>query len=905
MKQVFASSVLLLSLGAVPAGAQVEHESGDHPFFIPNRGELPASVRFYSRTERMAAQFADRGMSLATPTGEVRVAFMGADPGSTVRSARNTLFYAGTWPGIETRYAPYRQTLKSEYHVAPGADPTLIRLRYDGSNVPLIMGDGSLMISAAGAEFLESPPYAYQDQQGRVRIQAAWYVYRDGTVGVKVGPYDPSRLLIIDPVMNYSTLFGGSGDTSVTSVAFDLYGNAVVAGWTTATDLPAHGAKTKNSGGVDAFVAKLSAEGNQIVWCTYLGGSGDDRAFGVAVDNSNNVYVTGWTQSTNFPVAGAIQTKLVGGRDAFVAKLNSSGTTIVYSTYLGGNNYDQGNSIAVDSTGAAYVTGDTSSTNFPVVNAYQAASGGQQDAFVAKLNPAGNVLVFSTYLGGNAVDHGAGIALDAVHNVYVTGSTYSSNFPVYNATQPRIGGGEDAFVAELSSSGNVLLFGTYIGGSGGTPGLEECGNAVAVDVSGNLYVAGVTSSINFPTTAGAYQATLTYGGAEDHGFAWKINSSKTQIIYSTYLAGMNMDVVNGLAVDPAGNAYLVGSTSSTDFPIVRAFQPAITGLTNAFILKLNPTGSGLIFGSFLGGSNSDTANGIAVDSKQNIVIGGLAQSVDFPLQNAAQSYANAPFSGFVTRVVSGWYPITFLKGIWSLDTWHDAGSDGTSGTLTTNSFGQAGDIPIVGDWTGSGNTKIGVFRCTSGGGPNSCLWILDSNGNGRIDSGDCQFNWGNPGDIPVVGNWDGSGYLRAGLFRGGYWILDMSGHMSGCVAPTTTGTEYKFYFGSPTNVPVVGDWQSTGVTHVGIVRNTNGSLFWDLDYTSNAASGHSLGTTLQYGQAGDTPLVGDWDGSGTVKIGVSRGGNWILNVQGNHQYQAGIDMQFWFGNSSYLFVVGH
>jgi hypothetical protein len=326
-------------------------------------------------------------------------------------------------------------------------------------------------VNVPGGEFIDSPPYAYQEESGRVPVEVAYRVFDDGTVGFALGAYDRSRELVIDPVMNYSTLFGGSGDTSVTSVAFDSYGNAVVAGWTTATDLPANGARQKSGGSVDAFVAKLSSSGNKIVWCTYLGGIGDDRAFGVAVDSANNVYVAGYTQSTNFPLVGAIQTKLLGSRNAFVSKLNATGTSIVYSTYLGGSSHDQAYAIAVDSTGSAYVTGDAYSTNFPVFNAYQSAfAGGQQDAFVTKLNPAGNGLVFSTFLGGSAADHGAAIALDASRNVYVTGATYSSNFPVANATQARIGGGQDAFVAELSAAGNSLIFGTYIGVRAGRRG---------------------------------------------------------------------------------------------------------------------------------------------------------------------------------------------------------------------------------------------------------------------------------------------------------------------------------------------------------------------------------------------------------------------------------------------------
>jgi hypothetical protein len=882
MRLVFSATLLLLSLGAAPANA-IEP-------FLPNSGETPPAVRFFGHSGPYVAQFADNSMTL----GSVRVEFAGASSLSAVQRRGDTLLYANTWPGIETEIAPYRGTLKSEYHVAPGADPNLVRLRYRSEGAPRIGLDGSLAIGVPGAEFVESPPYAYQEREGRVPVWAAYRIFSDGTVGFDLGPYDPTLPLIIDPVINYSTLFGGTGDTSVTSVAFDANGNAIVAGWTTATDLPANGAKTRSGGGVDAFVAKLSAEGNHVVWCTYLGGTGDDRAFGVAVDPSNNVYVTGYTQSTNFPLLSAIQTKLQGSRSAFVTKLNSSGTAIVYSTYLGGNSHDQAYGIAVDSSGAAYITGDAYSTNFPIVNAFQAAfGGGQQDAFVAKLSPAGNSLVFSTYIGGNSVDHGAAIALDASRNIYVTGSTSSSNFPVVNATQARIGGGQDAFVVELSAAGTALLFGTFIGGSGGTPGLAESGNAVAVDTSGNLYVAGSTSSIDFPTTAGAYQRTLTNGGAEDHGFAWKANSAR-QLVYSTYLAGMNMDLINGMAVDPAGNAYLVGSTSSSDFPGVRPFQSAITGMTNAFLLKLNASGSGLIFGSFLGGSSSDTANGVAVDSKQNIVIGGLAQSPDFPLLNAAQSYGRGPFSGFVTRVVSGWYPIAFANGLWDLDVWHDAGYDGTAWTLTATMFGQTGDLPIVGDWTNSGTTKIGIFR------PSTGTWYLDTNGNGRIDAGDRQFTFGQAGDIPIVGDWDGTGTVKAGLVRQGKFILDLSGHMSGIA---TGKQDITSIFGIPTDIPVVGDWVGSvqpGVTKIGVFRNGT----WYLDMNNN----HQWDAADQYfvyGQAGDTPLVGDWDGSGTPKVGVSRSGNWMLNISGDHTYRVGLDTQFYYGTSGFLFTVGH
>ena len=304
---------------------------------------------------------------------------------------------------------------------------------------------------------------------------------------------------------------------------------------------------------------------------------------------------------------------------------------------------------------------------------------------------------------------------------------------------------------------------------------------------------------------------------------------------------------------------------------------------------MNPTGAGLIFGSFLGGSSSDTANSVAVDAKQNIVIGGLAQSADFPLVNAAQSYSNGPSSGFVTRVVAGWYPILFSNGFWNFDVWHDAGNDGASWTLTSTWYGQTGDVPVVGDWNQSGATKIGVFR--------NGQWILDSNGNGQYDASDRVFNFGQTGDIPLVGDWDGSGTTKAGLFSHGKFILDLSGHLSGV---STGKQDVTFAFGLPTDIPVVGDWGSTGVTKVGVFRNGT----WILDTNGDHVFGAG-DQSFGYGTTGDTPLVADWDGSGAAKIGFCRGGSWMLNITGNNVYQSGVDTQFAFGSPTVTYLMGH
>jgi len=282
-----------------------------------------------------------------------------------------------------------------------------------------------------------------------------------------------------------------------------------VTGHTSSTNFPtANALQPTNGGAYDAFVAKLTADGSSLVYSTFLGGSGEDGGYGIAADPEGNAYVTGWTRSNNFPTANALQPTSGGFDDAFVAKLSADGSSLVYSTYLGGGRYEYGNGIAADSAGNAYVTGYTSSTNFPTVNALQPASGGgSADAFVAKLTADGSSLVYSTYLGGADLDVGRGIAADSEGNAYVTGETLSTDFPTANALQPTLGGYYDAFVAKLTADGSSLVYSTYLGGSG-----EDMGRGIAADSEGNAYVTGETLSTDFPT-ANALQPAI--GGAAD------------------------------------------------------------------------------------------------------------------------------------------------------------------------------------------------------------------------------------------------------------------------------------------------------------------------------------------------------------------------------------------------------
>ena len=326
---------------------------------------------------------------------------------------------------------------------------------------------------------------------------------------------------------------------------------------------------------------------------------------------------------------------------------------LVFSTYLGGSGSDTAYGLAVDSSGNAYVVGDTTSQNFPASN-YQKTNRGSQNAFAVKIAATGSALLYSTYLGGSSLDHGAAIAVDASGAAYITGSTYSTNFPVSSsAYQPAIGGGQDAFVAKLSADGNSLLYGTFLGGSGGSTGYPESGNGIAVDAQDNIYVAGSTSSTNFPVLGGVQSFLNGWLDA----FAAKFSSTGA-LVYSTYLGGSGSDAANAIAVDASGSVYLAGYTISSDLPVTsNALQPAYGGDYDAFVGRLNPAGNSLLYLSYMGGSASDNASGIAVDQSGNGYVAGWTLSPNFPLYNAYQSISTSNYAAFLAKITFGAPPV--------------------------------------------------------------------------------------------------------------------------------------------------------------------------------------------------------------------------------------------------------
>ena len=573
--------------------------------------------------------------------------------------------YQQVYPGVDLVYHGTNGKLEYDFVVAAGADPRVIRLTFEGAEPLELNAQGELVVRTAAGELRQHKPVVYQEVAGARHAISGSYVLRGRSeAGFEVAQYDASQPLIIDPVLSYSTYLGGLDFDEALSIAVDAVGNAYVTGFTGSTNFPttAGASRTNLQGGfADVFVTKLNPTGTALVYSTYLGGNGFDEGYSIAVDAVGNAYVTGYTDSTNFPTtAGAFQTTYGAGgfADAFVTKLNATGTALVYSTYLGGDDYDEGNGIAVDSAGNAYVTGDANSSNFPITQgAFQTHLGGGTcfgapcfDAFVTKLNPTGTSLVYSTLLGGNGNEAGyfrGGIAVDSTGNAYVVGDTTSPNFPTTpGAFQMTYGGGTcgappntfpcpDAFVSKLDATGAALIFSTYLGGS-----TSDQVTGVAIDAVGNSYITGITESADFPTTPGALQTALS--GYED-AFVTKLTPIGTALIYSTLLGGNSLDEAWGIAVDAGGNAYVTGVTQSDNFPItpgaLKTQNPR--GDYDAFVTKLNFAGTGpLVYSTYLGGSTYEqldptflfatTRSGIAVDAQGSAYVTGVTLSSDFP-----------------------------------------------------------------------------------------------------------------------------------------------------------------------------------------------------------------------------------------------------------------------------------
>ncbi|HEX8000312.1 MAG TPA: DNRLRE domain-containing protein [Pyrinomonadaceae bacterium] len=576
--------------------------------------------------------------------------------------------YEAVYPGIDLVYYGNQQQLEYDFVVAPGADPHLIRVSFHGASKLRLDKSGDVLISTGGGQVRQHKPTVYQEIEGRRKEISSRYLLKGKRdIAFEIGDYDTSRPLIIDPVLNYSSHMHGF-------------------------------------------------------------------PYSMALDSDRNIYLTGSTSSTTFPVINPLQQTYGGGdTDAYVMKLNAAGSAIIYSTYLGGNDHDTGNGgsgimhIALDPSGNATIFGTTGSADFPTFNALDSTyNGSYHDTFVSKLNAAGNAFVYSTFLGGASAEVAGGIAVDALGNAYLTGQTYSPNFPTLNPIQSPLcnGNNTDIFLTAINSAGTALLFSTHIGGS-----RSDGGGGIALDSSGNIYLTGSTSSLNFPLV-NPTQATKT--DFSNDAFVMKVNPLGTALLFSTYLGGNASDYASDIALDSSGNVFVTGTTESDDFPTTAgAFRTAHFGYQDPFVTKIDTVTPSVVYSTYVAGGGSDYSEAIAVDSQGCAIVYGTTVSTNFPLVNPIKSqYFGGYTDLFLSRLNATGSALTFstFLGGNSNEDARDIVLDSANNTYLTGTTGST-DFPLVNPML---STQSGGFLMRIGGlvGFNIGGSVRDANGVG-------------------------------------------------------------------------------------------------------------------------------------------------------------------------------
>ncbi len=549
-------------------------------------------------------------------------------------SAYSAISYRDIYPGIDLIYRGADDHLEYDFAVKPGVDPSQISLRFDGVNSLSVDPSGALLVNTDWGTLIERAPRVTQRDNGvDHEISSEYQLIGNQAVRFKLGKnYDPTLPTLIDPVLSFSSLLGGSSDDYGTGVAVDTAGCVYIAGYTSSSNFPIVGAYDPSANGsFDAFVTKISPNGSTIIYSTYVGGSNDDRVSKMAVTPSGQATVVGYTVSTDFPTQSAYDNSANGLQDIFAFRLSSAGDALLFSTYLGGSSDERGFDIAIDASGRTYIAGETNSSDIPTPSGYDISKNAGFDAYIARLSANGTSLEYGTYLGGNSSEGAFGIAVDNGNVAYVTGYTNSPDFPMASAYDPSHNFDYDVFVSKLSSSGGSLSYSTFLGGTG-----TEWATSIARDGANNMYITGLTTSNLFPTI-NAYDNSFS---AVFDAFVTKIAASGTSLSYSTYLGSGGADEGLAISVDPLDQAVVAGFTNSSNFPTLDAVRPLYSGLEDMFITKFKAAGNQLLYSTYLGGSDDDEAVGVTCDQFGNAIVAGFTVSSGFPLASAMDSTAN-------------------------------------------------------------------------------------------------------------------------------------------------------------------------------------------------------------------------------------------------------------------------
>ena len=598
------------------------------------------STSGYVLKERFVGEKKKR--NLEAPSGEKRNIsvfnyFIGNDQSSwqTNVPAYEVLNLGETWEGIDLKLNANNNNVEKLFYVKPNIDPASILIAVDGAEQLKIAQNGKLEVYTPAGKIFYTAPVAYQWIDGKKHLAKAAYKIidtRKNTYSFVVENYDPNYELIIDPLIA-STFIGDGGNDWGNAIAVDDSSNVFITGYAWSDNFPTTaGSYSESFNGVkDAYVSKFSNDLSTLLVSTFIGGNSWDNGLSIVVDSTGEVIISGATGSSNFPIAGAAydNTYNGGSNDVFVCKLDNDLSSITASTFIGGDNDDYGYDLTLDNTGNVFVTGRTESTDYPANGGYDNTfNGGFEDVFVSKLNNALSSLLASTYIGGSTDEGADAIIADDAGNIFISGFTYSDDFPTagmpYDSTH---NGSGDIFIAKFNNTLSTLSAATFIGGSN----FEES-HAIAIDSAQNLFIAGYTGSMEYPSTAGVYDDV--FNGNHD-AIITKINNDLTEILASTFIGGADDDDCYGLVIERAENVFITGISFSTDYPVTgNAFDATHNGERDIFVSRFTFDLSALVESTYIGGVDNDWALDLAIDNAGSVFIGGGTYSDDFPIQGS-------------------------------------------------------------------------------------------------------------------------------------------------------------------------------------------------------------------------------------------------------------------------------